>query len=149
MIRELTKDDLNDTFFDLYYEGFLYHYNHRKDIFKKRTIDELKEYVFEQFEKGLKIVGYYNDEELVGYYSYEIKEKVTKFIWIDELVVKEKYRKQGYGTILMNNVKELMDKDKISRIELNCWSFNEVAIRLYKKLGYTEQRCIFELKKGK
>ena len=67
MIRELTKEDLNDIFFDIYYEGFLYHYNHRKDLFKKKTKEELKEYVFEQIENGLKIIGYFNDNELVGY----------------------------------------------------------------------------------
>ena len=48
MIRELTKDDLNDTFFDLYYEGFLYHYNNRKDIFKFKLLgfffDDFKDF---------------------------------------------------------------------------------------------------------
>ena len=146
MIKELLKEDLNDEFFDIYYEGFLYHYNNRKDIFKYRTIDELKEYVFEQLEQGVKFIGYYKEDELVGYYSYEIKNKLTKFIWIDELVIKEKYRGQGYGTILMNNAKEIRNKEQASRIELNCWSFNEKAINLYRKLGYTEQRVILELK---
>ncbi len=146
MIKELLKEDLNDEFFKVYYEGFLYHYKHRKDIFKYRTIDELKEYVFKQLEQGIKFIGYYKEDELLGYYSYEIKEKLTRYIWIDELVVKEEYRGQGYGTILMNNVKEIRDKENASRIELNCWSFNEKAINLYKKIGYTEQRVILELK---
>ena len=148
MIRELTKEDLNDTFFELYYEGFLYHYNHRKDLFKKKSIEELKEYVFEQFENGLKILGYYNNEELVGYIEYEIKEKATKFIWIDELIITEKERGKGYGTLLMNEIKRIQDEENIPRIELNVFSFNENAIKLYKKLGYEEQRYIFELKKG-
>ena len=146
MIKELLKEDLNDEFFEIYYEGFLYHYNNRKDIFKYRTIDELKEYVFEQLEQGEKFIGYYKGNTLIGYYSYEIKNKLTKYIWIDELVIKEEYRGQGYGTILMNNVKEIKDKEQAARIELNCWSFNEKAINLYKKLGYTEQRVILELK---
>ena len=148
MIRELTKEDLNDTFFELYYEGFLYHYNHRKDLFKKKSIEELKEYVFEQFENGLKILGYYNNEELVGYIEYEIKEKATKFIWIDELIITEKERGKGYGTLLLNEIKRIQDEENIPRIELNVFSFNENAIKLYKKLGYEEQRYIFELKKG-
>lgn len=148
MIRELTKEDLNDTFFELYYEGFLYHYNHRKDLFKKKTIEELKEYVFEQFDNGLKIIGYYNDEELVGYLGYEIKEKATKFIWIDELVITEKERGKGYGTLLMNEIKNIQEKENIQRIELNVFDFNQNAVKLYKKLGYVEQRYIFELKKG-
>lgn len=147
MIRELTKEDLNDIFFDIYYEGFLYHYNHRKDLFKKKTKAELKEYVFEQIENGLKIIGYYNDE-LVGYLAYEIKEKATKFIWIDELVITEKERGKGYGTLLMNEIKNIQEKENIQRIELNVFAFNENAVKLYKKIGYVEQRYIFELNKG-
>lgn len=148
MIRELTKEDLNDVFFDIYYEGFLYHYNHRKDLFKKKTKEELKEYVFEQIENGLKIIGYFNDNELVGYLGYEIKEKATKFIWIDELVITEKERGKGYGTLLMNEIKNIQEKENIQRIELNVFAFNESAVKLYKKLGYVEQRYIFELNKG-
>lgn len=148
MIRELTKEDLNDIFFDIYYEGFLYHYNHRKDLFKKKTKEELKEYVFEQIENGLKIIGYFNDNELVGYLGYEIKEKATKFIWIDELVITEKERGKGYGTLLMNEIKNIQEKENIQRIELNVFAFNESAVKLYKKLGYVEQRYIFELNKG-
>ena len=149
MIRELTKEDLNDIFFDIYYEGFLYHYNHRKDLFKKKTKEELKEYVFEQNENGLKIIGYFNDNELVGYLGYEIKEKATKFIWIDELVITEKERGKGYGTLLMNEIKNIQEKENIQRIELNVFAFNESAVKLYKKLGYVEQRYIFELNKEK
>lgn len=144
MIKELTKEDLNDLFFDIYYEGFLYHYNHRKDIFKKRTIDELKEYVFEQIENGIKIIGYYKDNVLVGFLSYEIREKMNKVLWIDELVVTEKERGNGYGSLLMEEIKKISKKEKVKRIELNVYTFNDIAIKLYNKLGYKEQRIIFE-----
>ena len=133
MIKELIKKDLNDTFFDLYYEGFLFHYNHRKDLFKMKTIEELKEYIFEQYENGLKFLGYYNNNKLVGYVGYEIKEKATKFIWIDELIITEKERGKGYGTLLMNEIKRIQDEENIPRIELNVFSFNDNAIKMYKK----------------
>lgn len=144
MIKELTKEDLNEDFFEIYYEGFLYHYNHRKDIFKYRTIDEIKEYVLEEVEKGLKILGYFKDEKLVGYISYKIKERVNKFLWLDEFVVTEKERGRGIGTLLMEEIKKISEKERVKRIELNCWSFNEDAIKLYRKLGYKEQRVILE-----
>ncbi len=144
MIRELVKEDLNKVFFDLYYEGFVFHYNQRPDIFKKRSIKELKEYVFEQLEKGLKIIGFYNDKELIGYLAYEIKEKATKCLWIDEFIITKKERGKGYGSLLMQEVKKISEKEKVKRIELNVYSFNENAIKLYKKLGYKEQRLILE-----
>ena len=148
MIKELKKEELKEDFFDLYYEGFLFHYNHRKDLFKKRNIEELKEYVYEGLENGLKILGIIEKEKLLGYIAYEIKEKVTKCLWIDEFVIKEEYRHKGYGTKLMERINEITEEEKINRIELNCYSFNENAIKLYKKLGYTEQRFILEKKKG-
>ena len=78
MIKEVFKEDLDKTFFDLYYEGFMHHFKHRKDLFNKRKIDELKEYVFEQIDnEGLKIIGYFEEERLVGYLAYQIKQKVT------------------------------------------------------------------------
>ena len=146
MFKEATINDLNNEFFDLYYEGFLYHYNNRKDVFKYRTIDEIKEYVFEEVQKGSKILLLKEDSELIGYVSYEIKNKLKKVLWIDELVIKEKYRHQGYGTKLMD---ELVKRNDYDRMELNCWSFNENAIKFYEKLGYKEQRIIFEKNKKK
>ena len=81
MIKELLKENLNKEFFDIYYEGFLYHYNNRKDMFNFKTIDELKEYVFNQLNNGIKFIGYYKNDELIGYYSYEIKDKLGEALW--------------------------------------------------------------------
>lgn len=146
MIKELLKENLDKTFFDLYYEGFMHHYNHRKDLFKKRKIDELKEYVFEQLDnEELKIIGYFLEDKLVGYLAYQIKQKVTKFLWIDEFVVSKNHRGKGYGSLLMEEIKKIAKKEKVKRIELNCFSFNENAVKLYKSLGYKEQRTIYEL----
>lgn len=144
MIKEIKIEELNDEFFNLYYEGFLYHYNNRKDLFKKRTIDELKEYLYNQMENGLKIIGYFKNNKLIGYISYEIKEKVTNYLWIDEFVITETERGNGYGTLLLNEISRISDLEKVKRLELNCYCFNENAIKLYKKLGYKEQRIIFE-----
>ena len=147
MIRFANKEDLTKEFFDLCYEGFLFHYEHRKDIFKNISIDVLKEHVLNQIKNdGLQILLIEENNEIIGYLSYEIKEKVTKSLWIDEFVIKEKYRHNGYGTKLMNQVKEIAIKEKVDRIEFNCWSFNENALKFYRKLGYLEQRIIFELK---
>ena len=35
-------------------------------------------------------------------------------------------------------------KKDCKRIELNCWNFNEKAIKFYKKFGMKEQRIIME-----
>ena len=144
MIRELTKEEFDKTFYDLNYEGYLYHYNHRKDIFVKKTYEEIKEYSLEKMDKGLKVLGYFKDDKLIGFLSYYIWERATKYLWIDEFEITESERRKGYGTALMNEVREIVKREKLSRIELNCWAFNEDAIKFYEKLGYTEQRIVFE-----
>ena len=146
MIRYANKEDLNKEFFDLYYEGFLYHYEHRKDIFKKRSIDELKEYLFNQIDNDdLKILFLEEDNNFIGFLTYEVKKKLTTSLWIDELIIKEEYRSHGYGTILIDKIKEICKNENIDRIELNCWSFNEKAMKFYNKLNFDVQRTIFEL----
>ena len=145
MIKELTKEELNDAFFDLNYEGFLYHYNHRKDIFKKKTKEELKEFFLENVDKGLKVLGLFKEDKLIGFLSYEIKEMATKYMWVDEFIITESERRKGYGTLLMNKAKEIAEKEKVKRIALNVFDFNKGAMKLYKNLGYSEQRHTLEL----
>lgn len=144
MIREITREEFDKTFYDLNYEGYLYHYNHRKDILVKKTYEEIKEYALEKMDKGLKVLGYFKDDKLIGFLSYYIWERATKYLWIDEFEITESERRKGYGTALMNEVREIAKREKLSRIELNCWAFNEDAIKFYEKLGYVEQRIVFE-----
>ena len=42
MIREITREEFDKNFYDLNYEGYLYHYNHRKDIFVKKGINPVE-----------------------------------------------------------------------------------------------------------
>ena len=144
MIKEIKKEEFDKTFYDLNYEGYLYHYNHRKDIFVEKTYEEIKEYALEKMDKGLKVLGYFKDDKLIGFLSYYIWERATKYLWIDEFEITESERRKGYGTALMNEVREIVKRENLSRIELNCWAFNEDAIKFYEKLGYVEQRIVFE-----
>ena len=147
MIRELCKEELDNTFFDLNYEGFLYHYNHRKDIFKMKKYEEIRDFTLEKVDNGLKVLGFFKEDKLIGFLSYEINEKskATKYLWIDEFEITENERGKGYGTLLLKEVKEIANKENIKRIELNVFDFNKNAINLYKKLGYTEQRYTLEM----
>ena len=51
----------------------------------------------------------------------------------------------------MQKAKEIAKEEKCEKVELNCWSFNENAIKFYKKIGMQEQRINmeFEIKGGK
>ena len=57
--------------------------------------------------------------------AYKIKEKHSKKIFIDQLIVTNESRRKGMGKLLMSYVEEIAIKENCDRIELDCWIFNE------------------------
>lgn len=55
---------------------------------------------------------------------------------IDEMSVDERYRRQGIGSALMNQVFELVRERDLSQVTLNVWQFNEQAIAFYRRHGF-------------
>ena len=142
-IRKGTIEDLNNNLLNVYIEGFRYHYNGRSDIFTNKTDEELKEDLINDINnKNLLVI---EDQLIIGYIIYKINDKHAKILWIDQLVIDERYRKKGYGKELYNKVKEIAKNECCKRIELSCWSFNENAIDMYKHIGFTNQREILEI----
>ena len=99
------------------------HSNARKDIFKEKSIEEIKKEVKEH-----------------------INLKDRTILWIDELVVDDKVRKIGIGKNLFSEVKRIAKEKNYDAVELNCWNFNERAIQFYEKCGMNIQRLIMDLK---
>jgi len=55
---------------------------------------------------------------------------------IDDLVVKNGYRRQGLGRALMQEAERWLNGKGVNQIELNVWDFNKTAIDFYRKLHY-------------
>lgn len=47
---------------------------------------------------------------------------------------------KGYGTAILNTIKEIAKTNGIDRIELDAWSFNQKALSFYKKHGFNTYR---------
>ena len=82
------------------------------------------------------------DEKIVGYIYVKINKlddsnKNNLEAFIDGLYVIEGYRNRGIATNLINKVKEYCLDNKISVISLNVIYKNEIAKRLYEKLGFS------------
>ena len=106
MIKEIKKEELNNDFYDLLHDGFMYHYSNRPDLIIKRTKEELKNWIsYEIDNSNLKILGYFKEDKLIGFLSYKIVQKVTKYLWIDEFEIAKNERRKGYGTELLEEVK--------------------------------------------
>ena len=129
------------------------HYKNRKDIFKKKEIETMKEWIRSEMDNKEKYILVAEENKTIyGVLIYKIKKiqnninlKDCTNIWIDEICVDEKYRSQGIGKLLINEIKRIAKKLKYNKIELNCWEFNERARKFYKENGFESQRRIMEI----
>ena len=144
-IREATLNDFDKGLLKVFIEGYRYHQNGRPDIFANISDNDLKNDLIENFDR-LNTIVILEDESIVGYLSYKIKEKHTKKLDVDQLVILEQYRGKGLGKKLMDEAKKIAIDNGCDRIELNCWMFNENALAMYEHIGYNRQRIIYEMK---
>ena len=87
-----------------------------------------------------------DEDRIVGYIQYEIREKHAKTMWVDQLVIDKQCQKKGYGKLLLDKVIELAKQENCERIELECWAFNDNAVGMYNHIGFSEQRVKLEKK---
>ena len=146
-LRKATQEDLNKGLLEAYIDGYRFHQEGRPDIFNIESDEVLKNKIIKDFDRLEIIVSTFNDE-VTGYISYEIKERDYKKMYIDQLAVRNSFKKQGFGKLLMNKVKEIAIEEGCKRIEFNCWMFNESAQAMHEHLGYQKQRIMYEMKIG-
>ena len=144
-IREASILDIENGLLEVFIDGYRYHQKGRPDVFENLSDEELKQDLIKNFENLTTIVLTENNK-IVGYLSYRIKERHVKKLDVDQLVISEKCRNKGYGKMLMNEAKNIAKKIDCARIELNCWLFNENALAMYEHIGFERQRIIYEMK---
>lgn len=144
-IREGTIEDLDKGLLDVFIKGYRFHQNGRPDIFANLSDENLKEDLIKNLE-NLSTLVITDNKKVVGYVSYEIKEKHSKKLYVDQLVIIEEYRGHGLGKKLMDKVKDIGIRNNCDRIELNCWIFNTNALAMYEHIGFDRQRIMYEMK---
>lgn len=98
------------------------------------TIEEMqkwgfgKEKIFDFFilEKENVIVG-------MALYYYKYSTWKGKCLFLEDLIVTEKERKNGYGKLLFNEVVKVAKQEKVKRMEWQVLDWNATAIDFYKK----------------
>ena len=81
------------------------------------------------------------EENIIGYAIINIKEKNSygthyrKYLCIEVIAIDESYRGKGYGTKLMEFLKDLGRKENCTDLYLNVNEENKQAMKLYEKLG--------------
>ena len=144
IIRRANINDIDNNLLNIFIDGFEFHLNGRKDIFdNNKKNDDLKKDLINLIENKDVLVAEKNNN-ILGFIIFEIKDKRSKTLWIDQLVVDEKERGKGISSLLIKKAEEIAKKEKCVRVEFCCWSFNKHANEIYNHLGFKEQRVIFE-----
>jgi len=130
---------------ELFWQSDLYHFNYEPYIYEKteegyrseeyiKSIIEDKKSLFIVLEIENKVIGFllaYEEEK--GHLPFH---KKRRYLVLDNIVVDEKYQKNGYGQKLLDYLLEYSKENKYSDILLNVYCFNEKAIKLYEKYGF-------------
>lgn len=151
-IREAKIEDV-DKIAKIMQEVQNLHVKNRPDIFKCRNMEEARADVMKKLNlSDMIIIVAEENEEILGIAICKIKEvinhinlKDAKVLSIDELGVKSNSQRKGIGKLLINKAKNIAKEKSCNRLELNCWKFNS-ALEFYKKVGFEEQRTMFEMK---
>ena len=146
-IVEATKSDL-PRLVDMFFESENYHRAHRPDIFKEPSRQQMSGFLEELFENenSMSLVAKVEGEVagLVRFRKFEappipgFKDRGRWHGVIEDLVVSEQFRRRGIASRLIKKSEEIMKEQGVSHIQLNVYSFNEGAQKLYKKMGYGE-----------
>lgn len=145
-IRSASIEDIDNRLFMIFKEGFFYHYSNRMDIFTKQTDVELRNELVSKINSLDHHVLVLEENDCIkGMVIYQIREKHSRVLWVDELVIDLEERNKGYAKALMDQINEIAKRERCVRVEFCCWSFNENALEMYKHLGFKEQRKILEM----
>lgn len=151
-IRNAQIDDVNRVS-ELMLQVAKIHSSARRDIFKEKNIEEIKNEVNNRMNNKENILIAEENNSIFGVIIYKIKEvrehinlKDRTVLWIDELVVDENIRGKGIGKSLFLEVNKIAKENNCNDVELNCWNFNRQAIKFYEKCGMNTQRLIMEVK---
>ena len=152
-IRKAKVEDIKEIS-DILMQVSKLHSDNRPDIFKDKKMSEIIKWSEDILKDNQKIVIVAEYEsKICGVAVCKIKTinehinvKDTKIFSVDELCVDKDYRKKGIGSNLIAEAKRLAEENNCNRLELNCWKFNQDAMKFYKDIGFEEQRIFFEMK---
>ena len=144
IIRKANIGDY-DKINKLYWQSDCFHYNNEPYIYEKteegcRTKEYIESLLNE--EKNI-LIALETEKEIIGFlYAYEETKghlpfhKKRKYIVINNIVIDENYRNNGYGEKILDYIIEYAKNGNYNDIVLNVYGFNKNAIKLYKKKGF-------------
>lgn len=127
------------------------HVNWRPDLFL--SVDEvISKEDFEKMIQAKEIFVAKIEDEIVGYITIKIKEKINpsmryrKQLQIEAICVDGKTRGKGIGTELLKYVKKFGKENNCTDLYLTVNKENENAIKAYEKFGFKVKNIAYSMK---
>ncbi len=88
-----------------------------------------------------------SDQTKVGILWYAIDDQGRgKRVFVYDIVIFEEYRRQGYGLKTFKLLEDVVRKLGLAEISLHVFGHNQLARKMYKKLGFIETDLILSKK---
>lgn len=152
-IRTLTESDY-DRVIALYKELDEFHVQARPDCFIHRDKEQVypkDAYIHNLSYPGGLELGAFDGETLVGIvratlWEESMMRKDLKTVCLDNIYILPAYRRRGIAAKLFAAVEAWAREQGAVRLELHTWDFNRGAIAMYRAMGMTPQRYVYEKK---
>ncbi|MBN1618311.1 GNAT family N-acetyltransferase [Candidatus Dojkabacteria bacterium] len=141
-----------DRLIPLWEEQYKYHHDLDSDYYVTNSEDltnKFREYLTKSIEKNDPyILVALLDGEYAGFITFKTEEadyfdtNIKKFGSIIELYVSGKYRRKGIGTKLMESVENFFKEKGLEWVELQCSSYNEMALIFYDKSEFKNRQTL-------
>lgn len=149
-IRKLVSSDY-DAMLALYKELDEFHVQARPDYFVHR--DDV--YPRDAFEHNianpicLELGAFDDSGKMLGFVQATLWNesgmvKTVKTVCLDNIYVSPAYRRSGIATKLFERIESWAREQGAVRLDLHTWDFNKGAIAMYRAMGMTPQRYVFE-----
>jgi ribosomal protein S18 acetylase RimI-like enzyme len=149
-----------DRLIPLWEEQYKYHHDLDSDYYVKNSEEltkKFREYLTKCIEKDDPYILVAELEgEFVGFITFEIDDadyfdtNIKKYGSVLELYVSKKHRRKGIGTKLMKSVEDFFKSKGLEWVELQCSSYNEMALMFYDKSDFkNRQTLLFKRLKNK
>lgn len=92
--------------------------------------------LFDEYYKGIKMFGLYENDTQIGFVALERKESET--FYLEKLAVLPEYRHKGYGNALVDFAVEYAGNIGAKTISIGIIYENKPLLEWYKKLGFIE-----------
>lgn len=85
----------------------------------------------------------YSEDVLIGLaFLYVIESLTRKALVIEDIIIDKKFRKKGYGTVLLKDIIKCAKGLKVDCVDVCFRKTNKTAQRMYSKLGFKSRKNI-------